>query len=79
MNCHWISVDGLSAHADEDGLVDWVKGAPHKPATIFLAHGEPDASEALAAKLTAAGFHSVVPQLDREYEFIPSSRHWRQV
>lgn len=78
VNCHWISVDGLSAHADEEGLVEWVKSAPHKPATIFLAHGEPDAADALAARLTAAGYHPVVPQLDQEYEFIPSSRHWRQ-
>ncbi|HMS58744.1 MAG TPA: MBL fold metallo-hydrolase RNA specificity domain-containing protein, partial [Tepidiformaceae bacterium] len=78
VNCHWISVDGLSAHADEEGLVEWVKSAAHKPATIFLAHGEPDAADALAARLTAAGYHPVVPQLDQEYEFIPSSRHWRQ-
>lgn len=43
------TVDGLSAHADRQEIVDWLRTADHPPAMVHLVHGEPAASEALAA------------------------------
>jgi metallo-beta-lactamase family protein len=40
-------LDGLSAHADRGGIVDWMRGRP-KPSTIHLVHGDPEAREAMA-------------------------------
>ena len=41
------TVDGLSAHADRSGLIDWLDGAPRPPGRVHLVHGEPSATEAL--------------------------------
>lgn len=43
-----ISIDGFSGHADQAGLMEWLRGFAKKPKKIFLVHGEPEASETLA-------------------------------
>lgn len=51
----WAGVhelSGYSAHADQKGLVEWVKGMPEKPGRIKLVHGEAGAKKALAEKLS---------------------------
>ena len=45
------TVGGLSAHADQQGLIDWYSGFKNKP-KVALVHGEPDAMSSLAIKLT---------------------------
>jgi metallo-beta-lactamase family protein len=37
----------LSAHADRDQLVAWLKSAPSLPVEVFVTHGEPAAADAL--------------------------------
>ena len=45
------TINGLSAHADQGGLLEWV-GAFHTPRPrIFLVHGEPEKMAALASAL----------------------------
>ncbi len=43
-----VSIDGFSGHADQQGLMDWLRGFKKMPKKIFLVHGEPEASETLA-------------------------------
>jgi metallo-beta-lactamase family protein len=44
------TVGGLSAHADQDGLINWYREiAGHPP--VVLVHGEPEAMEPLAQRL----------------------------
>ncbi len=38
---------GLSAHADMEMLLDWVRKIENKPKKIFLVHGEPESAENL--------------------------------
>jgi metallo-beta-lactamase family protein len=45
-----FTIGGFSAHADQNDLLDWVKNFESKP-KVFLIHGEPKASKALAAKI----------------------------
>ena len=52
----------LSVHADADELTAWVHGVPGEPRTVFVVHGEFDASDALAERLVADGLHAVVPR-----------------
>ena len=42
------SIDSYSAHADQAGIINWIKGFAIPPANIFLVHGEEDAQAALA-------------------------------
>lgn len=42
------TIGGLSAHADQAGLLDWLKGFEQSPSTVFVVHGEPESSAVLA-------------------------------
>ena len=42
------TIGGLSAHADKEGLLDWLRGFKNEAKTIFVVHGEPEASSVLA-------------------------------
>lgn len=42
------TIGGLSAHADQAGLLDWLRGFKTAPKSIFVVHGEPEASAVLA-------------------------------
>lgn len=47
VNAEVIALQGLSAHADRDGLMHWLRRAPRPPEMVYVTHGEPDASDAL--------------------------------
>lgn len=42
---------GLSAHADQGEILDWLKGFTRKPATTFIVHGEPQPADFLRIKV----------------------------
>jgi len=44
-------ISSYSAHADQKKLVSWIENKTGKISKIFLVHGEPEAKEALQAKL----------------------------
>ncbi|MFJ6028276.1 MBL fold metallo-hydrolase RNA specificity domain-containing protein [Pseudarthrobacter sp. NPDC092424] len=46
-----IQMEGLSAHADSNELIQWMKSVPEAPAMTYITHGEPDASDALRARI----------------------------
>jgi metallo-beta-lactamase family protein len=50
VNAHVHTVGGLSAHADQAGLVDWYRHFKDSP-PVYLVHGEPDSQTVLAKKL----------------------------
>jgi metallo-beta-lactamase family protein len=52
-------IEGLSAHADQEILVDWAVHAD--PSQVFLVHGEPQAFGALAARLAQLGYSVRIP------------------
>jgi metallo-beta-lactamase family protein len=54
---------GLSTHADQSELVEWVTASSPLPRTVYVQHGEPDASRALADALhDGFGLNAVVPR-----------------
>ena len=42
------TIGGLSAHADQAGLLDWLRGFKSPPQHTFVVHGEPESSSVLA-------------------------------
>ena len=46
-----VTITGLSAHGDANDLVRWARSMPGRPNRVFVTHGEPAASEALASRL----------------------------
>ena len=40
-----------SAHADADEILAWLRTAPQPPRKVFVTHGEPDAADALRARI----------------------------
>ena len=55
-------IEGLSAHADQDELMDWAEGFCEKPKMTFLVHGEKESAEALSFKLQEElGWNTIIP------------------
>jgi len=42
------TIGGLSAHADQAGLLDWLRGFKSPPRAIFVVHGEPESASVFA-------------------------------
>lgn len=54
---------GLSTHADQSELVDWVTASKPLPRTVYVQHGDPEASCALADALhDGFGLNAVAPR-----------------
>lgn len=65
-----VTLNGFSGHADQPGLLRWVKALKQCPEQVFIVHGEPDAAQELAAHLRReAGCRRVlVPDLHQQVE-----------
>lgn len=56
------AIHGLSAHADRDGLMRWLRTASRPPRRVLVVHGEPAPAGALAAQIRRElGWDAVVP------------------
>ena len=56
------TIHGLSAHADSDGLMRWLRTAAHPPKRVFVVHGDPEPARAFATRITNdLGWPVVVP------------------
>ncbi len=42
-----LALDGLSGHADRQGLLDWILALPRAPKHVYLMQGEPEAADSL--------------------------------
>jgi metallo-beta-lactamase family protein len=63
------TIGGLSAHADQGGLMGWLKGFASKPGRTFVVHGEADTAKSFAQLVqTELGWRTDVPALGATYE-----------
>src|SRR5262249_22235378 len=68
------SLKGMSGHADASEMLRWLSAIDRPPRTVFLTHGEKDAAEALAARITKErGFPTHVPDLGETVELLPGA------
>ena len=62
-------IDGYSAHADEGELLDFIDAIPNRPKHVFVVHGEPDATAAMAAGLDRLGIEDIaIPERGERFE-----------
>ena len=58
-----IQMESLSAHADTDGLMAWMKAAEQAPRMTYITHGEPESSDALRIRIKRElGWRARVPE-----------------
>ena len=58
-----FTLGGFSAHADRDGLLEWVRNIKNKKLKVFVVHGEESSSHAFADTLkNELGLTAYVPQ-----------------
>jgi metallo-beta-lactamase family protein len=64
------TLEGLSGHADQQELLDWVSDLQSPPGQTFLIHGELNAADALRVKLKDQyGWSAEIPELFEIREF----------
>jgi metallo-beta-lactamase family protein len=64
-----LPVEGMSAHADSNELMRWLRSGPSLPNAAFVTHGEPEASAALAKRIgEEAGVPSYTPHIGDGYD-----------
>jgi metallo-beta-lactamase family protein len=57
------SLKGMSGHADAVEMLHWLSAIARPPRAVFVTHGEKDAAEALAARVTRErGFFARAPE-----------------
>ncbi len=62
VGAHVETIHGLSAHADVDGLMRWLRTAARQPKRVFVVHGEPEPADALATRIKRElGWDALVP------------------
>ena len=62
VRAHIATLGGFSAHADQSALLAWLAHFRSAPKHLFLVHGEPRASDALAARIKdKLGWDACIP------------------
>lgn len=65
-------LDGLSAHADRNALLDWARHFRKPPRKAFVVHGEADAALDFASALHAElGWKSIAPLPGSQFDLAP--------
>jgi metallo-beta-lactamase family protein len=71
VNAEIVSLGNLSAHADANELMDWLRGFEKAPRRTFVTHGEPSASDALRRRVQdELGWDVTVPEHMDEVELL---------
>jgi len=64
-----LEIEGLSAHGDQNDLLNWLSDLKKKPEKVFLVHGENQPADELRIRINEKyGFDCVVPLMGQEIE-----------
>ncbi len=67
VNAEIATLQGMSGHADRDGLVNWLQGFTKKPELVFVNHGDDEACEDFKNLLIDMGYNAAAPYSGTEY------------
>jgi metallo-beta-lactamase family protein len=69
VKCKIEQISGYSAHADQEGLLNWLKPARESLKKVFLVHGEEESSKVLAQKIIDdLAINAIVPNIGESFE-----------
>ncbi|MBX4262567.1 MBL fold metallo-hydrolase [Clostridium estertheticum] len=60
VKAHIYNLEGLSGHADRNGLFNWIEGFMDKPKEILLVHGDKEAQDSFKQLLDSKGYSARV-------------------
>ena len=64
-------LEGLSGHADHNGLIEWIEGFKKRPKKVFVVHGEDSVCTSFAKCLANEhGFDAYAPYSGTEFDII---------
>lgn len=64
-------MEGLSGHADKDGLIEWLNGFAEKPKKVFIVHGEDSVCNSFVECLKVEyGQHAYAPYSGTEFNLL---------
>ena len=67
-------IDGLSGHADEEGLLEWISAFETKPKQVFVVHGDDETATAFAECLEQEKeLKAMAPYSGTKYDLISGS------
>lgn len=68
VNASIFKLEGISGHADRDGLLRWVEAFNPKPRKVFIVHGEEKSALSFCSLLRQQGFSACCPQGGDDFE-----------
>lgn len=64
-----VDIEGLSAHGDQNDLLNWLSSLENKPKKVFLVHGENQPADELRIKIQEKyGYECAIPMMNQEVE-----------
>lgn len=64
-----LEIESLSAHGDQNDLLNWLSAMKEKPSKVFLVHGENEALDELRIKIAEKyEFDCKIPLMSQEFE-----------
>ena len=70
VNAEIATLNGTSGHADQAGLVRWLRGFQVMPKTVFINHGDDDSVLEFKKLLTSMGYNAEDPYSGTEFDLI---------
>ncbi len=65
-----VKLQGLSSHADRDGLLRWIDAFRPRPREVFVVHGDCDVTEVYADTLRSRGLSAHAPDYEEVYDLL---------
>ena len=74
VKAHIEILDGVSGHADKQGLIDWINGFKVKPKRVCIVHGQDEVTDVFAKCLADEyGYETFAPYSGAEFDLLTNS------
>lgn len=71
VKAHIEKLDGVSGHADKQGLINWINGFKKKPEKVFIVHGQDEVTDEFAECLRSDyGYDTFAPYSGAEFDML---------